>query len=383
MRVLHLIESLAVGGAEQSLVNTLPALQNQDVEVSVGYWRGDDTLRAKLECSGIEVTRFADIHKWNLLAAAGKLGTFTKNQGLDVIHAHLYFPALYTSMSRLLHKTACGTAVTLHNLAYAAGVNKAGLGLSVKKQISASLYPRCIDRTVAVSQAVADHYAKNLRLSNITVIHNGISRAQRDANYPDEVSQQRDSFHIVMPGRLVPEKGHRICLEAMRELVARGRNCQLTLAGGGPLESALRQRLAELNLDESVTITGSLSHAELLMTMSGADVIAVPSMAEGFGLVAIEAMALRKPIVVSDVGGLTEIVEHEKTGLIVPAGDSRLLAAALDQYLCDPGARSRFGLAGRQRVLENFTADATARKLRRVYEDIMSQKRASALPYRP
>jgi len=103
--------------------------------------------------------------------------------------------------------------------------------------------------------------------------------------------------------------------------------------------------------------------------LAAADVVALPSLQEGLGVAALEAMAAGRPVVASRVGGLTEAVVHEETGLLVPPGDPTALATALVRLARDPGLRARLGAAGRARVLARYTAARMAEGTLACYED--------------
>jgi len=103
--------------------------------------------------------------------------------------------------------------------------------------------------------------------------------------------------------------------------------------------------------------------------LAAADVVALPSLQEGLGVAALEAMAAGRPVVASRVGGLAEAVVHEETGLLVPPGDPTALATALARLARDPGLRARLGAAGRARVLAHYTAARMAEGTLACYED--------------
>lgn len=364
MKVLHVIESLGVGGAETLLVNLLPELQSQGDEVTLAVMRGPFDLRPALQSQGVQVTVLRARHRWNLIGAAHDLATLVRSGDFAVVHAHLYFPAVVAALSRRLGMHRCAQVVTFHNLAYAPGVNKAGAGLRWRKWLARALYPRGFDAMLGVSAAVARHYEQALGLHEVQVLHNPVPRAVSARAVPAPVP---GGSSLVVPGRLVQEKGHADFLQALARLRAEGRRLSVTLAGHGPLRRALEQQIVQLGLIDAVVITGALPHVQLLDLLQAADLVVVPSRFEGFGLTALEAMALGRPVLATTAGGLPEVIEHGVSGWLVAPQDPALLAQAISKLMDDTPLRQRLGAAGRQRAQLSFSLHAVAARLRDIY----------------
>jgi glycogen synthase len=165
---------------------------------------------------------------------------------------------------------------------------------------------------------------------------------------------------IVCAGRLEYEKGMHVLLAALRRLRARGRDVRLALVGEGTYRSGLEARVDELRLRRSVTFTGFADRVALPRLLHAADVVAVPSLYEPFGLIALEAMAAGTPVVASAVGGLTEHVTDGRTGLLVPPDDPAALAAALARVLDDDPLAATITAGGRACAAERSWATAAA-----------------------
>lgn len=372
MKVLHVIESLGVGGAEMLLVNLLPELQSQGDEVTLAVMRGPFDLRPALASQGVRVVVLRARHRWNLIGAAHELAALVRSGGFEVVHAHLYFPAVVAALSRRLGLHRAAQVVSFHNLAYAPGVNKAGAGLRWRKRLAAALYPRGFDAMLGVSASVARHYEQALGLRGVQVLHNPVPRALAARPQPaaDALADAApDGFSVVVPGRLVHEKGHADFLQALAMLRAQGRRLSVTLAGHGPLRAALAQQIGQLGLADCVTITGPLPHAQLLDVVEAASLVVVPSRFEGFGLTALEAIALGRPVLATMAGGLPEVIEHGASGWLVSPQDPALLAQAIGQLMDDPALRQRLGAAARLRA-QHFSLPAVAARLRKIYRHL-------------
>lgn len=346
LKVLHIIESLGRGGAEQLLVTLLPELQKQDVDVIVVVRAGSMDLLPVLQSKGIVVHRLMQRHRWNLIGSARELSGIARSEGSTIIHAHLYFPAVTTALMKILRLRAISTCMTFHNLAYA-GANRPGLKLTVRRLLARVLYPRGIDAFFGVSEAVADHYENKLGLASVTVIPNPVDFATiKKASAPGSPSDA----DIVLAGRMVPEKGHSDFLEALAQLASRGLHPTVIIAGDGPLRSAIESEAERLGLSPQISFTGALAHNELLRVIGSADIAVVPSRFEGFGLVALEAMALGRAVIASDAGGLPEVLGD--AGMIFPAGEPSLLAKAIASLLSDPERRTKLGASAAIRAME-------------------------------
>ena len=179
---------------------------------------------------------------------------------------------------------------------------------------------------------------------------------------------------ITFAGRLTPEKGADVLLRAFALARQRVPGARLSIAGTGPAEPALRALATELGVSGAARLHGHLSGAALDAMLDSAWVHAVPSRwPEPFGLTATEAMMRGTAVVASEVGGLADIVLHERTGLRVPAGDVPALADALVRVLSDRDWAEELGRAARVRAREQFSLDGTLTRLEQVYEQLRFQ----------
>lgn len=173
----------------------------------------------------------------------------------------------------------------------------------------------------------------------------------------------------VFAGRLVAEKGADVLLRAFALVVAQIPEAKLLLVGDGPELGRLKDLTAELALTSSVSLPGFVPHAEVERLCAGAWVQVVPSRwAEPFGKAAAEAMMRGTAVIASDSGGLPEIVQHEKTGILVPPGDPSALAQAMLRLFCDRTLAERMGKAGREAAVMRFSEQAWIDRFIAVYQ---------------
>jgi glycosyltransferase involved in cell wall biosynthesis len=169
--------------------------------------------------------------------------------------------------------------------------------------------------------------------------------------------------------QLFPRKGIRFLIEAVAQLKPRFPDIKLVLAGDGFERPDLVKLAERLRIGGDVTFLGWVPNIALPPYYRAAAVSVIPSLEEGFGIPAAEAMGCEVPVVATDAGGLPEVVEHGVTGLVVPRGDSAALAGAIGSLLDDAELRRRMGHAGRERALRLFDWDRTAQQLEQVYRD--------------
>lgn len=170
-----------------------------------------------------------------------------------------------------------------------------------------------------------------------------------------------------MPGRLVHEKGHADFLRALPVIRKIHPDARAIFAGGGPMHESLLQEISRNGLCDVVTITGQLSHNELLGIVAGADLVVIPSRFEGFGLVAAEAMALGKTVVAANVGGLAEVIQHGITGYLVDTRNATQTASIVAGLLSARSERDKMGTSGLERVTQLYDAPIIARRLKNYY----------------
>lgn len=191
-----------------------------------------------------------------------------------------------------------------------------------------------------------------------TVVYNGIPDAPETPSLPDPVAPGTPA-RLVQVGRLSPRKGTDVALEALAELTRRGREVRLDVYGTvfegyEWFEDQLRTRASRDDLRDRVTFAGYVHPT--WAALDAATVVLVPSRTEPFGNTAVEAQLAERPVVVSAVQGLTEIVSDGQTGLLVPPEDPMALADAVERLLDDPAFAARLASAARAQALTRFSS---------------------------
>jgi glycosyltransferase involved in cell wall biosynthesis len=255
------------------------------------------------------------------------------------------------------------------------------------------LYNRAVDGVAAISDAVADALARSgVTRERVTIIPSGVDCERFQPPAPNARQAARaalglapDDVAVGAVAMLEPRKGHRFLLEAValaRRRVeaaepggtlgaARLRCC---IAGDGSQRDALAADARRLGLDDAVRFLGPVDDPfELLCAL---DIFVMPSLYEGLGVAALEAMACGLPVIASDTGGLREAVEDGRTGLLAPPGDVVALAHAIETLAEAPAMRAAMGAAARDRAIERFGMTAMARRTLEFYRVCMARTAA-------
>ncbi len=234
---------------------------------------------------------------------------------------------------------------------------------------------------ICISRAIAEWLlGTGVRLRAWRVVHNGVDLAEFQdvpgarSRVRAELGLPEDAFVVALLGRVVPWKGHEVFLDAMEQLLAAHPHLMGCIVGEGwrghDFEQRLRDRVESGPLKGRVIFAGFRPDVPALL--QSVDALAHTSVEpEPFGRVIVEAMAARLPIVATAAGAVPEILEHERTGLLVPSGDAESLAQALRRLVSDPDMARRLAAAARQEVEARFTVQRYVAGVQAVYEELL------------
>lgn len=367
-RILHIIKGLARGGAEQLLVSQAPYLHEDSFEYEVAYLLPDqNALVGELESSGLPVHCLSGARGAGWI---GRLRRMVKGRDIDLVHVHSPYAAVGARLGLWHARSRPRLVYTEHSVwdFYHRATYWGNL----------LTYPQS-DHVFAVSEHVraSIRYPRPLRFLRMppveTLYHgldpSAVHRWASSDGVREELGVSPDAPLVGTVANFRAWKGHDILLAAAVRVKRVIPEVRFVLVGHGPLESDIRRRARELRLDDTVIFTGARNDAP---RVAGAfDVFALPSLSEGLAIALIEAMALGRPAVVTRVGGLTEVVEHRKQGLVVNAGNPAALADSIVTLLHDPDLRRELGEAGRKRA-EKFDIRKALRRHEEVYAELLA-----------
>lgn len=374
MKVLHIIDSGGLYGAEMMLLNLVAEQRNLGLDpiiASIGEPQIEDkAIESEATKRGFKVVKFRMRPGPNLIGVLEIL-RFTRSEGVALLHSHGYKGnILFGLMPKVIRKLPMVT--TIHGWTWTGGVSR----MMVYEWLD-SLSLRFVSCVVVVNAVIKQHQRlKNLPESNIVVIKNSISfnsvvNANNRAPLPPEIIQFiKRRFTVVGIGRFSNEKNFGSLIQVVSDLVGDGLDLQLLLLGQGDLEQELRQRVEDCGLVDRVLMPGYVSN--VVSCLQKCQLFAMPSLTEGLPIALLEAMVAEIPIVASRVGGIPDALDDGKAGLLIEPNKVEELREAIGSvYTNMDVARQRVGYA-KERVRAEFSSRKMAAEYLETYKKVLS-----------
>ena len=370
MRVVHLIKVNRIAGAETHLLTLLPGLLAEGVDVRLAVLvepdKPMDTFCAALTAQGVPVERFI-IWRDADPALYGRLRRYFRAQKPRIVHTHLQHADLYGIPAARLARVPVVIS-SRHN-------ENAFRRRLPYRPINRMLW-RWTTSGIAISESVARFAievegaaAYKLHTIPYGLPHDPRRAAERPLLRAEKRAQLGVSDHQLIVGmacRLVEQKGVLYALQAFERVAARFPEARLIIAGDGPQRAMLEREAHRTQfMRERTRFLGWRDDVPELM--AAFDILLMPSLWEGFGLVALEAMAQRVPVIASAISSLPEIITEGETGLLVPPRDVFALSHALGLLLGDRALRHHMGLMAEDRVETVFGAARMIRQTIQLY----------------
>jgi glycogen(starch) synthase len=356
-----------VGGPEILSAKLLPALRTRGHEFTVVTSQHYLDLPAKSVYQDIPISRFPfntalanrDIDL--LINAQQDVMQLKKACAPELIHLNgVGASAVYSLAATDLQRVPL--IVTLHTLHGALGaVRSDGRETLFQKILSSASWISC------VSKAVLDDARKHCPgiTGRSSVIYNGLQTSNRSPT-----ALRFDAPRVLCLGRLIPAKGFDLAVSAFATLIERFSNATLVVAGDGPVRSTLKAQVASLGIGSSVEFTGWVPPDQVPDLINDATMVLMPSRREGLPLVGIEAAHMGRPVIGTRVGGLPEIILHEKTGLLVEREDVIALTHAIAALLDQPDRARQMGIAAQARAREVFALEHCVQEYDDLYRSV-------------
>lgn len=368
IRVLHMMEGPDPGGAETVLVELATHLGDgfeSEGLVLVPGWIHSTLSERAIPTHTLPLERSFDL-SWPV-----RLAKLIRARGIDLIQSHEFTTNCYATLAARLARVPI--VCTVHGKSYYPA-----------RYYRRTAY-RWVARNAAAFVAVSEDLARflNQRLGiperRLRVILNGVDLT-RFGSVPDGRAAARaalaipaDGFVALTVAALFEVKAHADLIDAAAIVLRAHPGTLFLFAGEGPLEGALKARAERLGVAKRVRFLGFRRDVPELLAAS--DVFVLPSHSEGLPVSVIEASAAGLPVVATAVGGTGEVVEHDRTGLLVPARDPERLAAAIGRLAADPVAGRRLGAAGRERARGRFGLERMLADYRRLYAQLTDKYR--------
>lgn len=381
IKVLHIITRLDPGGSSTNTIETVTRLNKEKYDAYLIYGLTDDpqqTIKYELKEKRINFTYIKELQRqinpWRDLIAFVKLFFFIKKHHFDIIHTH-------SSKAGILGRWAAYLAGvkfivhTPHGHVFYGYFNKILTFIFILiERMTARITNKIITLTALGKE---DHIRlKIAEADKFVPIYSGIdieyfNKIRVDVKkLKQSLSIPLDSILFGSVARLEPIKGNEYLIEAFSEVIKKYPDISLLLIGDGPQRESLMQKAKELNLSDRIIFAGFREDiSELLHIM---DIFVLASLNEGMGRVILEAMAASKPVISTRVGGIPELIEEGKEGILIPPKDSKLLAEAMVELLTDKNKIKIFGKNGRKKVTEKFSLDIMVLHIEILYNSLIN-----------
>jgi glycosyltransferase involved in cell wall biosynthesis len=366
-RVLHVIDSLDLGGAQTLLLEICRNADRKRFEVEVACMHGLGVFAAEFEKARIKVHSLSP-GKWPPLYIPN-FPRLLRRLDPDVLHFHLFGSNL---IAKPLAALAGKRTLIVHD-----HCNDAGRGNPVMLFADA-LTNRLASKVIAVSDSIRNFLIlhEGVDPDRVVTLSNGIDS---QSFHPAEDGQRAlaksalglpsDALVIGGMGRLVPQKNFARFLDVAARVLAKNPSAVFVVAGTGPQEEELKAKAALLGINERVRFLGHVS--DRLALYHAFDVLLMTSDFEGTPMVLLEAMSCGLPVLASAVDGIAEVCRNGHDAILLPPGDVAGFAAALEGLLQDDGLRKTLGMNARNTILERYEIRHLVRRIEGIYEEVL------------
>ena len=360
IKILHLITSLEVGGAQHGLLLGLPRFNPEKYEHIVCSLMDRMQMAEQFRQSGIEVHSLR-VNKRTDLSGALRLHSLIKQLRVDILHTYLLHSNI---IGRIIGRLVGVPAI----IGSERTIGQAGRWGRTLTKLTNPL----TDAVEVNSQAGADSIEQNLGVpkEKIELVRSGLdlniySTTSARQEMRSNLNLKKDQHLVIYIGRLRPVKGVEYGLRAFAIASSIYPNTHMALAGDGEQRGYLQKLVGELDLRHRVTFLGV--RKDLPNLLAASDSVLMPSLTEGFPRTAIEAMAAGKPVIATNVGGTSEAIINDKTGILVPPQDVNAMAKALEKLIADINLQARLGKTGIRRAQENYPIENYVKQLDGLY----------------
>ena len=368
VRLKAFVTVFDVGGTERQVVALAKGLDRSRFDLSLACFKRSGPFLPEIESLGIPVTTYPinNLHGLRALKEQLRFSRDLRRERIQILHTFNFYPNVFAIPAGRL----AGVPVLIATLRDM-GDLWTPMQRTVQRWVCRLAHRVVANADAVMEQAIKDGYEQD----KLRVIRNGLDLA-KFTSAPDH-ARQREALGLP-PGVPVVAvfsrlnhkvKGIHTFLEAAARVLTVHRNVRFLVAGDGPLRGRLEAQAADLGLGERVRFVGF--RADVGDAMAAATISVVPSESEGLSNVLLESMAGSLPVIATRVGGTSEVVEHDVTGLLVPPRDPEAMAVAIVSLLDDPSRAAALGRAGRCRVERLFQLGRMVRETEVLYGEML------------
>lgn len=357
LRVLHVVDSMKLGGVQSLLLNVLPRLGEHGIDCELAVLHGPGPFSEAFAAHGITPTHLATSRRDPRIPQ--RLRARMRTSMPDIVHAHGAPSCLFAEWTKAPRRIE-----HLHHIRGGGGI--------AERLMERFLYRRC-DLLLACSHAALESVST---LATAQVVYNGVDTNRfrpPDATARSEARArfglQPEDFVLGMTGRITENKGQQRVCEVLLASRKRYPQLRLLIAGSGPDEARLRDWCDHNDLMDRVRFAGF--QADVLPVLHALDAYVMASEEEGLGIALLEAMATGLPCLVSNFSAAREIVTVGESALLFERASVTSLAEAIADCVESPHKRLDWGACARERVLKDFTLDQTVAEFAAVYRSLV------------
>jgi len=372
---MFLINSLKPAGAETFVLNHLRHLDFNDYEPIVCQMKEGGELLQSFEDMGVEVISLGERRRPDFRALSRLLNILRQRQ-IDILQTHILYAGI---TGRILGRIAGVPVIVSTEQDVRLG---AQAGHPVKRWLNDLTLPLA-NANVYITQAVANSFKKSVgrsifekglverRIPNGTNLEtNGCISTDKRLEARIKLQLEQEHFVIGTVGRLETQKGHQYLIRAFGEVSCLLPNARLVIVGWGTLEHQLETQAEQLGVRERVLMLGQ--RTDVLKLLPGFDVFAFPSIFEAQGVAILEAMTEGVPVIASNVGGIPEMVLHERTGLLVGPRNVAALRDAILRIQSEPEFAERLSRSARLHVANEYSIQCSVKQYDLLYKELAS-----------
>jgi len=372
--ILYVIDNLEYGGGERGFAQLACGLDKDKYTVYAAcnpggkFWEKLSEIDTNLRALNMESKFNAD----NFL----KLAKIIKKEGIHIVHSQglraEFFVRIATRLLRIRPKVVSTIQMSVEGFDVSPLRNKF-------YQIFDRISERYVDRFIAVSETIRNMLIDEHKIpeGKVTKIYNGIELEEYEPDYSGELKKKfrmefdipENVYLIGAIGRMVWQKGFEFLIRALPEIEKNHSQAKIIIAGDGPQRKRMEELAQHLGVEDKVIFTGF--RGDIKKILSAIDVLSIPSLLEGFPMITLEAMAMAKPIIATNIYGIAEQIKDGENGILVPAKDSDALAKSIMKIFSDRDRAESIGLAARKHVEEHFSVEKMIRETEKAYLSLL------------
>ena len=371
INILHLRDSPWVDGPGRTILESASRINSEKYGYFIGAFCNKDSkgnpfidtaVGRKLKVFRIDESHSLD---WTILSQIKHLIVREK---VDIIHTHEVRSDLFGLVAGKLAGVPVMT--TLH------GWIENGLKGKLFTRIDKGIL-RLFDHVIAVSEKMKDEVLRfSVKPEKVSVLHNALvienfSRNSEDRSFREEIGVNGETLLVGNIGRLSPEKGQADFIRSAAKVISRHEDARFVLIGKGDDKPHLEALSRSLGLDEKVLFLGYRS--DMVQVYNSLDIVVQTSYTEGMPNVVLEALAMEVPVIATDVGGTSEVIKNNHTGVLVGPGKTEIIAENILNFINTRDVFTKMARNGRRRVVKHFNFDERTKKLSELY-DFVNEK---------